>query len=181
MNGWRYLADCFPISLRRKLSNVCFRFLVFPSSLTHPPHLSVEASLTRTLKSWKTASNTSPTPNADDIGEDGDIVMANPLADQEDELWQKMARMNWKTYTEWFTPMPTDLVRGSVRGFPECKDGCGGCADVWSCRITCRKCRRSITFWFAPRPASRKSVVRYLRLLLYVFRLLSLYFPRDIG
>jgi phospholipase D1/2 len=52
-----------------------------------------------------------PTPNEDEFDEETDQLVADPLADSTQALWNDTARKNREVFTELFRPVPTNLVR----------------------------------------------------------------------
>ena len=51
-----------------------------------------------------------PVPNDDETGEE-DRVVADPLVEATDDLWNNTARKNREIFTEIFRPVPTNLIR----------------------------------------------------------------------
>jgi phospholipase D1/2 len=52
-----------------------------------------------------------PNPNEDEMGQQEDRLVADPLADDFQGLWTTTARKNREVFTELFRPVPTNLVR----------------------------------------------------------------------
>ena len=52
-----------------------------------------------------------PVPNDDETGDDEDRMVADPLADSTNDLWNNTARKNREIFTEIFRPVPTNLIR----------------------------------------------------------------------
>ena len=52
-----------------------------------------------------------PVPNDDETGEDEDRMVADPLVEATDDLWNNTARKNREIFTEIFRPVPTNLIR----------------------------------------------------------------------
>ncbi|KIM73758.1 hypothetical protein PILCRDRAFT_99252 [Piloderma croceum F 1598] len=52
-----------------------------------------------------------PVPNEDNIGDPYDLLVADPLAEATQQLWNDTARKNREIFTEVFRPVPTNLVR----------------------------------------------------------------------
>ena len=52
-----------------------------------------------------------PVPNDDEMGSEEDRLVADPLSDETDRLWNETAHENREAFTETFHPVPTNLVR----------------------------------------------------------------------
>jgi hypothetical protein len=52
-----------------------------------------------------------PAPIAYKLGDEADLRVADPLADETQSLWNETARVNREVFTELFHPAPTNLVR----------------------------------------------------------------------
>lgn len=52
-----------------------------------------------------------PHANDDEIGTQQDDMVADPLSDETDRLWNDTARSNREIFTECFRPVPTNLIR----------------------------------------------------------------------
>ena len=52
-----------------------------------------------------------PTPNPDELGTREDEMVADPLCEETQYLWNDTARKNREIFTEIFRPVPTNLVR----------------------------------------------------------------------
>ncbi|KAI1793724.1 phospholipase D/nuclease [Ganoderma leucocontextum] len=52
-----------------------------------------------------------PVPNDDETDQDEDRMVADPLADPTNDLWNNTARKNREIFTEIFRPVPTNLIR----------------------------------------------------------------------
>ena len=52
-----------------------------------------------------------PHPNEDESHLEEDRAVADPLADETILLWENTARKNREIFTEFFRPVPTNLVR----------------------------------------------------------------------
>ena len=52
-----------------------------------------------------------PVPNDDETGEEEDRMVADPLVEATDDLWNNTARKNREIFTEIFRPVPTNLIR----------------------------------------------------------------------
>nr|GAT61270.1 phospholipase D [Mycena chlorophos] len=52
-----------------------------------------------------------PHPNPDEMGDENDQLVADPIADATLELWNKTAKKNREIFTEIFRPVPSNLVR----------------------------------------------------------------------
>ncbi|KAH7886577.1 hypothetical protein F5I97DRAFT_1807371 [Phlebopus sp. FC_14] len=98
MDGKPYMATRFAASLRRKLFREHLG-LIPPQNVPNGDHR--ETSFMRPA----------PEPNEDEMGDDDDAKVADPLADTTLDLWNNTARENRAAFTEIFRPVPTDLVR----------------------------------------------------------------------
>ena len=52
-----------------------------------------------------------PIANDDEVGTVEDEMVADPLADETERLWNDTARTNREIFTECFRPVPTNLIR----------------------------------------------------------------------
>ncbi|KAJ7932951.1 hypothetical protein B0H13DRAFT_1953904 [Mycena leptocephala] len=98
MDGKPYMVARFATTLRRKL----FR-----------EHLGL---IEPQMPNQRNATATSfmrpaPNPNEDEMGQQEDRLVADPLADDFQGLWTTTARKNREVFTELFRPVPTNLVR----------------------------------------------------------------------
>jgi len=96
MDGKPYQAARFATSLRRKLYREHLGLI--------PPQTVGETPPTAFMLP-------APHHNPDEMGEEEDALVADPLADATLELWNTTARRNREIFTEVFRPVPTNLVR----------------------------------------------------------------------
>ncbi|EIW74184.1 phospholipase D [Coniophora puteana RWD-64-598 SS2] len=97
MNGEPYMAARFAATLRRQLFREHLGLL--------PPQNGENG------EEVTAAMRPAPEPQADETEEEDDKRVADPLADDVQELWNTTARVNREIFTELFRPVPTNLVR----------------------------------------------------------------------
>ena len=97
MNGEPFMAGRFAATLRRRL---------YREHLGLLPPQNVEGRHGRVTPYMRPA----PEPQADDTRDEDDALVADPLADDTVNLWNRTARANREIFTELFRPIPTNLV-----------------------------------------------------------------------
>lgn len=98
MDGQPYQVARFATTLRRQLFREHLG-LIPPQNCSEPQEL-----VTSFMRC-------APVPNKDSIGDPYDELVADPLADATQQLWNDTARRNREVFTEVFRPVPTNLVR----------------------------------------------------------------------
>ncbi|KAJ7071352.1 hypothetical protein C8F01DRAFT_429874 [Mycena amicta] len=98
MNGKPYAVSRFAASLRRKL----FR-----------EHLGLIPPQTATMHEQRPTDfmRPAPHPNPDEMHDEHDALVADPLSAKTLDLWNTTAKKNREIFTEIFRPVPTNLVR----------------------------------------------------------------------
>lgn len=97
-----------------------------------------------------------PTPNEDETGLEEDAIVADPLSDDTQRLWNDTAKKNRDIFTEVFRPVPSNLVR-SWSGY----DVSAGISNLVRLRLTrvsrstCRKSRLDVLYRKFPSPVSK--------------------------
>ncbi|CAL1702944.1 unnamed protein product [Somion occarium] len=97
MNGQAYMASRFATTLRRKLYREHL-------GLIRPQWCKENEEVTSFMRP-------APHANDDEIGTQQDDMVADPLSDETDRLWNDTARSNREIFTECFRPVPTNLIR----------------------------------------------------------------------
>jgi hypothetical protein len=98
-------------------------------TLTHSPHTIIEhlgllppQDCNKPYPKVTSYMRPAPTPNEDETDSDQDQLVADPLSEECDRLWNDTARKNREILTELFRPTPTNLVRSwsayDVRLYP---------------------------------------------------------------
>jgi phospholipase D1/2 len=116
MNGRSYMAARFAATLRRKLYRGmcgCLVYLDFSHSLNpisehlgliEPQNCARHSGVTSFMRA-------APVPNDDETVLEADALVADPLSDDTDRLWNETARTNRQVFSEIFKPVPTNVVR----------------------------------------------------------------------
>lgn len=97
MNGEPYMAARFAATLRRKLYREHL-------GLIEPQWCESGERVTNFMRA-------APIANDDEVGTVEDEMVADPLADETERLWNDTARTNREIFTECFRPVPTNLIR----------------------------------------------------------------------
>ena len=115
MDGKPYMATRFAATLRRKLYRGTYSALAFADVMLncYPEHLGLMPPQLCTGPHEEVTSFMRPAPvqNNDETQEDEDRLVADPLADETVDLWNRTAKNNRDIFTEVFRPVPTNLVR----------------------------------------------------------------------
>jgi phospholipase D1/2 len=114
MDGQPYMATRFAATLRRQLWRGPHRAPLQCRPLTHPSveHLGLLPPQNCYRGEPVTAfMRPAPAPIAYQLGDEADLRVADPLADNTQSLWNETARVNREVFTELFHPAPTNLVR----------------------------------------------------------------------
>ncbi|CCM01548.1 uncharacterized protein FIBRA_03606 [Fibroporia radiculosa] len=98
MNGKPYMASRFAASLRRKLYREHLGLM--PPQFCDGPQERVTSFM-----------RPAPNPNANEMSQPEDDMVADPLADSTLDLWNGTAKSNRDIFTEVFRPIPSNLVR----------------------------------------------------------------------
>ena len=112
MDGKPFQVARFATTLRRQLFKEHLG-LIPPQDCSEPQEL-----VTSFMRS-------APVPNEDNIGDPYDLLVADPLAEATEQLWNNTARKNREIFTEVFRPVPSNLVRNWA-AYDVCSalDGC---------------------------------------------------------